>query len=156
VAAHLWTSGNLPQTPGDAENVSDDPVIEDYYVDLFEVSPPGNFNHLMFHSDAEGFYIPLSFDQVLIAPDEAPSQRFVGSSASLLAECLRLEKALELPAEWEAHDEDLFSAVEAQAAHQPSDDHRLWMRYAIEAYVCRNLLEACQISVTTGCALRFS
>jgi hypothetical protein len=155
LAAHLWASSTLPQTPGNNENISDDPVIKDYYIDLFDVSPSGNFNHLMFHSDADGLYIPLAFEKVLFSPDLAPSNRFVGSSSSLLAECLRLARALELPEDLDKNDDDLFDAIEAQATHQPSHDQRLWIRYAVEAYVCRNFVEACRLSVTTGCALRF-
>lgn len=69
-------------------------------------------------------------------------------------ECLRLAGML-APPENMVEEEELFNAIELQAVGLPKQDQRLWLRYAVEAYICRQLLDACQYSLATGYALRF-
>jgi len=76
IAAHLDSTGQLPQ-PGN-DNASEDPVLKQYFEHVIGRKPslaqrifakqPGflrAFDHLIVHSDAEGFYLPIEFSDVL-------------------------------------------------------------------------------------------
>ena len=105
-AAHLHYSGELPSPLKEGQQPTDDELLIRYgekFVSENAESQPGtlaapssrNFDHLIMHSDAEGFYIPQPFERVLIANDQAYG--WVGSSQKLQSECARLAGALELP-----------------------------------------------------------
>ncbi len=104
LAAHLDLRGELPE-PGD-ENASKDSVLDDYGrradrgLTLFGrlVQSARHFDHLIVHSDAEGFYVPQDFAKVLIPCAELKIPGgMVGSSHRLLAETKALAEALGLP-----------------------------------------------------------
>src|SRR3569833_2181725 len=59
---------------------TDDPHLIKAYVDL----PSGRFAHLIHHSDCEGYYVPVDFEQVLT--DERLPGGYLGSSMRLLTE----------------------------------------------------------------------
>src|SRR5687767_407547 len=71
LAAHLALKGELPP-PGD-EDAGSDSVLNDYNR-IFDASfTQGKatgmpFQHLIIHGDAEGYYLPVEFEDVLI-PD---------------------------------------------------------------------------------------
>ncbi|HEX2265933.1 MAG TPA: hypothetical protein VHH14_06600, partial [Solirubrobacterales bacterium] len=103
VAAHLAFEQELPP-PGD-EEASADPVLADYYQLFDEHLAEGKagamrFQHLIIHSDAEGYYLPIDFPEVIHAdPSLEVAGDMIGSSPRLLAECLELAEALGLPAD---------------------------------------------------------
>ena len=90
IAAHI-AAGRAVPPPGD-DDASSDPVQEAYYDAvagkrrLFRKGPKFDrrFDHLLVHSDAEGFYAPVEFDEVLFS-DEVPGA-MLGSSHALVRE----------------------------------------------------------------------
>jgi hypothetical protein len=154
VAAHLARGEELPP-PGDAE-ASHDPVLQEYYQlfddNLLEGKAGGmRFQHLIMHSDAEGYYLPVEFDEVLIAdPSLGIAGDTVGSSHRLLEECLELARALELPEDLEPESEAVWEAAGNQGGGAK------WQRYGVESHTCLALIAACRASVATGAALVFT
>ena len=155
LAAHLALTGELPP-PGDDDS-SGDPVLSDYYK-LFDASfAQGKangipFQHLIVHGDAEGYYLPVEFEDVLI-PDASLeiAGGMIGSSHALLRECRELARALELPNDVSLDDEALWEAVENQGRGETK-----WERYGVESYTCLVLLRSCEASVETGAAIVFA
>ena len=105
IAAHLDLRGALP-TPGD-QDASEDSVLLEYFKlaerpqqgflgrILRRLAKPRTFDHLILHSDAEGYYLPLDFASVLFPPGDLKIPgAMIGSSLRLREECLRLASAL--------------------------------------------------------------
>ena len=143
-AAYLDLKGTIPD-PGDQES-SKDPVLAKYY------QRGGTFDHLIQHSDAEGYYLPSEFPQVFFTDaDSKIAGLAVGSSTSLLAECERLAVALKLPAHLDPENEEVWEACE----HQGKGNLR-WKSYGIESFTCLCLLRAARHSMETGAAIVFT
>ncbi len=70
-----------------------------------------NFDHLVHHSDAEGFYLPIDFSPIVVAgkPDEA---WYIGSSYALKRECEVLAEAIGLPLDLDPESEEVWEAAE--------------------------------------------
>ncbi len=164
LAAHVDSSGDFP-TPGDAES-SKDPVLNRYFEDVDRPRPgllqrimsrrtrfARRFDHLIVHSDAEGFYLPADFSDVLISPPEfAIPGAMVGSVPRLLDELTRLAVLLEIPDTLDAQSDALWDAAEQS---QGVGDAR-WQQYGVESFSCVVLREGCRHSLRTGAALVFS
>jgi len=154
IAAHLAAGRTLP-SPGD-DDASDDPVQEAYYDAvvgkrrLFRKSPrfDRRFDHLLVHSDAEGFYVPVEFGEVLFS-DDVPGA-MLGSSHALRRECEELAQALGVPADLDPESEELWNASEEQGAGDG------WRRYGVESFTCVRLLAAARESVQRGAAVVFA
>jgi hypothetical protein len=86
--AHAVQDGQWRATPlAEGEDPSEDPVLEAAQDDLE--------SHLLCHSDCEGFYFPLVFDDVIFADEEHPLLGgMLGSSYSLRAELVTVAPAL--------------------------------------------------------------
>lgn len=110
------------------------------------------FDHLIVHSDAEGFYLPVDFPNVLIASDdiEVPGG-MVGSVPRLLSECERLARILNIPSSLTSDSEELWDAADTQG-----DGDVLWEQYGVESFTCVALNEACRRSIETGAAIVFT
>ena len=155
LAAHLALKGELPP-PGD-EDAGSDTVLNDYNR-IFDASfTQGKatgmpFQHLIIHGDAEGYYLPVEFEDVLI-PDASLeiAGGMIGSSHALLRECRELAQALEIPEGLSLEDEALWVAVENQGRGETK-----WEQYGIESHACLCLLRACEVSVETGAAIVFA
>lgn len=155
LAAHLALGRELPP-PGD-DGAASDPVLSDYYK-IFDANFARGqatgipFQHLIVHGDAEGYYLPVEFEDVII-PDASLeiAGGMLGSSHALMRECRELAKELELPEELLLEDEALFQAVENQGEGEAK-----WERYGVESYTCLALLKACEASVETGAAVVFA
>jgi hypothetical protein len=155
LAAHLALGKGLPP-PGD-DGAARDPVLSDYYK-IFDASFARGqatgmpFQHLIVHGDAEGYYLPVEFDDVIV-PDASLeiAGGMLGSSHALLRECRELARALELPEDLSLDDEALFDAVESQGEGEAK-----WERYGVESYTCLALMKACEASVETGAAVVFA
>ncbi|WP_051732870.1 hypothetical protein [Kitasatospora phosalacinea] len=147
LAAHLAASGRLPEPLDDGARATDDPVLTAAYQDVPD-DPPGPFDHLVHHSDCEGYYVPVDFAPVLA--DSELSGGLLGSSVRLLAELDELARALGLPDDLDPHSEEV-----ADACDGPGPAAEGWRRYGTEAFICLQLRLAARCSVGTGAVLAF-
>ncbi len=160
IAAHLELHGRLPE-PGGPES-SNDPVANQYY-DLSVGAVRGwrrmlgkgkprrqSFDHLMIHSDAEGFYVPMEFEAVLLGDEQRDVLGgMLGSSHQLLRECERLREALEIPETLTPEDDELWEAAESQGEGSG------WRRYGVESFSCVALLHGARQSIEQRALLLF-
>lgn len=160
-AAHLNMRGRLPE-PGD-EDAFKDAVLESYSA-LFDAPAPSlvgrlfgkkpvsrAYDHLILHSDAEGFYLPQDFPEVLFPPESlAIPGGMIGSSHRLLAEVERLAASLELPLNLDPEDEEVWNAAGAQA-----ESETRWKRYGVESFTCIRLYQAAKHSIEHSAAIVF-
>ncbi len=163
IAAHVDAGRKLPG-PGDGES-SEEETLEAYFEDVTRAAPgvlgrlfgkktfAWQFDHLIVHSDAEGFYLPLDFENVLFSPDslEIPGG-MVGSAPQLLSECERLAGSLKIPANITLLSEELWEASD----HSQGEGETVWEQYGIESYTCVALMEGCRNALKTGAALVFT
>ncbi|TWT39090.1 hypothetical protein [Blastopirellula retiformator] len=155
VAAHLIVNGAVPEPCVD-RRPTDDPVMMACYDEIATMqdarSPEWKrFDHLLCHSDAEGYYVPLEFDEVLFDFEDLGLYGVqAGSSVKLLQECLTLAKALEMPTDLDGEDEVFFDAAESQGEGEG------WRRYGMECYSCIHLIQAARHSIEHGAAIVFT
>ena len=155
VAAHLALGKELPE-PGD-EDAASDPVLSDYYRIFDESFGRGQatgilFQHLIVLGDAEGYYLPIEFDDVIVTEASLEiAGGMLGSSYALMRECRELAQALELPEDLSFDDERLRLAADTQG-----EGGAKWERYGVESFTCRRLLRACEVSIETGAAVVFA
>ena len=163
IACHLDARDELPEPGG--EDGSSDPICTAYWNDwhrpqktllrrLFgsKTNFARGFDHLVLHSDAEGFYLPLDLESVLVGPEELSiTGEIVGSVPQLLAECERLAAELEIPSHVDTEAEVLWKA----ASTQDQGASETWQRYGVESFTCVALMEGCHHSLKTGAALVF-
>jgi hypothetical protein len=161
IAAHLDLRGKLPSPGG--QDASKDEVMQEYY-DLATQQAPGlfgrlfrraprarTFDHLLLHSDAEGYYLPQDFSSVLFPPErfQIPGG-MIGSSARLRHECESLAGALQLPLDLEPESEEVWQPSDSQGQGELQ-----WQRYGIESFVCLRLYRACHRSLQQQAAIVF-
>jgi len=148
IAAHLDLNSVLPP-PGE-DDPTEDPAIEQYSSSLLGQGEL-TFDHLMLHSDAEGYYLPQDFGSVLFPPEalNIPGG-MVGSSNRLREECKRLATALGLPLDLDPESEIVWEAPESQGEGETQ-----WQRYGIESFICLRLFHACEHSIKNGAAIVF-
>ena len=167
VAAHLREHGRLPDPLGPDQRAAEDPTLAQVYAagpahgvtsrkrlgrerTQHHGSPtPHAFDHLIHHSDAEGFYAPVDFAPVL--QDRTVVGALVGSAPQLLAECHELALALGIDPGADPESEDVYNAVDGNV-----EDPRGWESYAVETYTCLQLIRAAQASLQTGAAVVFA
>jgi hypothetical protein len=147
LAVHLGASGRLPEPLAEAHRATDDALLTKAYAAL-PANPPGPFDHLIYHSDCAGYYVPIDFEQVIV--DERAPGGYLGSSVRLLEETRRVAQALGLPDDLDPDSEEVFEAADAET---PATEG--WQRYGVESYVCLQLLRAAELSVATGSAIAF-
>lgn len=147
-AAHIADSGTIP-SPGD-EKASIDPILQKY----IQADEPVKcrFQHLLQHSDIDGYYIPIDLKEVIFLPEDSEiTGGILGSSQQLLAECKELAKELKLPEDIDPDGDEIWDAAEKQA----SDDEVFWKRYGVESFTCARLMQAARVSVDTKSAIIF-
>ena len=167
LAAFHACEGRLPP-PGRLESYSQDPMIERLYQIQFRDSKnqknflrrwlsakgtPPKFLHLLWHSDCEGFYIPIDFERVIL--DKADPQRagiggMVGSSPRLLKECLELSELISLPPGIDPEAEELWVNADSSPA-----EGELWQIYGVEAFGLARLIRGCELSIKNQAVLAF-
>lgn len=169
VAAHLVRNGRVPEPMVDDDGPArDDPYLEQLYaadpahwsttrrrfgrVKVSTVGTPQDgraaYDHLIHHSDAEGVYVPASFEPVLV--DEAVVGGYIGSAPRLLDECLRLAQALGLDPDLDPESEEVVAALDGEATAGT------WQRYGVESFTCLQLIRAARRSADTGQAIVFT
>ena len=109
-------------------------------------------DHLLIHSDAEGYYLPQDFESVIFTPEslEMPGE-MVGSSQHLLAETRSIAQALELDLSMDPESDELREATEEQGEGEAK-----WQRYGVESFCCIRLHRAAQHSIRHGAAIVFT
>jgi hypothetical protein len=162
LAAHLNIRGKLPE-PGDGE-ASKDPVLEEYY-GMVEKSGGSLFGrmfgkkpkereyaHLIFHSDAEGFYVPQDFREVLFSDENLKIPGgMIGSSQRLLKEMEKLARAIDLPLELDPEAEEIWEAADSQG-----EGEKTWQRYGVESFTCLRLYHGAKHSVAHSAVIVFT
>jgi len=168
IAAYDALSKGLPAR-GD-ENASEDPVVAGYYAKftgqpsffakLFGAATRPNLanqrtnvahQHLMLHSDAEGYYVPQDFESVIFPPDNLVIPGgMIGSTNRLYRECRRLAELLGIPEGLDPEDDEVL-----EAANTPKNGEEKWKEYGVETFCCTRLLVACEFSLRTGAAIVF-
>lgn len=121
---------------------SDDPILENELFVLMNA-------HLICHSDCEGYYVPVDFEEPLfsVADDEQISGAILGSSTRLLQELIQVAPLLEIQL-----DSGQLSDAEAQVL---ADDVSQRHPFSIERLVWFALYEAARISLAQGTAIVF-
>lgn len=147
LAVHLAQTGLPPVPLREACMAVNDPLLRKAYAE-FPANPPGPFDHLIYHSDWDGFYVPVDFAQVIV--DENVGGYLLGSSVRLLEETRRVAGILGLPEDLDPYSEEV---IEACFADVPAT--RGWQRYGIESHTCLQLIGAAEHSVRTGAAITF-
>ena len=145
LAAHWDRLGKLPLPCEVGQEV--DEVLQ-AYCDTAE-ERPGNFDHLIMHSDCDGYYLPADFPNVLYDSEDLEiPYHMLGSSCRLLGECRRMAQELGIPAGLSAGN---------ILRHKPALDARVgserWETYYAESYVCVSLMEASEQSIRMGAAI---
>jgi hypothetical protein len=163
LAAHVDSGLSLPE-PGN-ENSSEDKRLEAYFDHVANRSPGfvkglfgrrnkfrREFDHLIVHGDAEGFYLPQDFQSVLFDEDGLGIPGgMVGSTPRLMSECDRLARILEIPPQITKDSDELWGAADSQG-----QGDSIWQRYGVESFTCVALREACRVSLQTGAAIVFT
>jgi hypothetical protein len=147
VAVHLAETGTLPGPLEVASRAAKDPLLGKAYAE-WPGEPAGLFDHLIHHSDCEGYYVPVDFGRVIV--DERLAGGYLGSSVRLLAETRRVASALGLPEDLDPDSGEVFGACDAVT---PAAEG--WQRYGIESYGCLRLIGAAKHSIATGAAIAF-
>jgi len=160
IAAHLALGRPIPEPiNGDASN---DPIVAKYYALvtgshgfltrlLRRKQAELQFQHLMLHSDAEGYYLPQDFSSVLFPPEQMKiAGAMVGSVTKLLEECRQLAAIMKIPTDLDHESDEMWSAAD-QRDHSDTS----WKRYGVEAFGCLRLIRGCEASLATGAALVF-
>jgi hypothetical protein len=118
---------------------TDDPVLRSQYTKLN--------SHLLCHSDAEGFYLPIDFQSVLIDESERVSGGMVGSSFRLMKELIFVAPAILIHL-----DGGKLSDSEAQAINAGLENQS---GLFIERIVWLSLYEAARLSIKHRTAISF-
>ncbi|MEQ1672373.1 MAG: hypothetical protein ABL893_16090 [Hyphomicrobium sp.] len=116
-----------------------DPLFEEYH-QRFLSSECLKFQHLIMHSDAEGFYIPVEFERVINAEELLLAGGYLGSTQRLRAECLELEALLQ----------------EIDPPVKKGWFGRAQFQYDRERFAVHQLLEACEASIRMRAAIVIS
>jgi hypothetical protein len=170
LAAFHALENRLPSQPGKLVEASKDAVLEQLYqahnayfqrrprrglFALLATRPrKPKFQHLLWHSDCEGFYVPQDFEDVLL--DDAQPQRaglggMVGSSVRLLAECRELADLIGLPSDIDPEAEELW-----EAADTPVEGGPKWQTFGLESFCLARLIRGCELSLQHKAALVFT
>jgi hypothetical protein len=168
-AAYMDLRGEVPE-PGD-EHAAEDPMLARYFTlakrhnrpepgfvkrvlggpkTATAGDPKLTFDHLILHSDAEGYYVPIAFPKVLYPSKDDIAGAMIGSSQALAEECRRIARALEIPSHLHPESNELLEAIESQG-----EGDTMWKKYAIESFTCVRLLHAAEASVAAKSAIVF-
>lgn len=152
-------AGVAPAPPTDAPPL-EDPILREYYstgrvelsndgVAVFNSPGAPCFDHLVFHSERAGFYLPLELPGVIVSDGPAWLSA-IGSSVTLARECEAIAAAIELP---------LASAPDLQAIlalpATSSGRVRRCKGLLVQSLCCLQLHRACRRSLALGAAVVF-
>jgi hypothetical protein len=104
-------------------------------------------NHLICHSDTDGYYVPVDFEMPLFAPEHMVSGGgIIGSSVRLKQELVWLAPYLDI----QLHGDELTNAELERVRHTSRDDP-----FRMEKIVWLALFEHARVSLDTGCVMVF-
>jgi hypothetical protein len=168
IAVHLALGKSTP-APGNRETYQNVALNEEYF-ERFDAGKDMTYQHLVVHSDAEGFYVPIEFNRVIATPTLRLSGGWVGSTQRLQAECGELASMLSMPLGMHYESPELLIAANTQLHPRSQSSRRLWpwrrretqrsddltwKQYGVETYACLRLLAACEVSLRTRAAIVF-
>ncbi len=131
-----WTPTPVPE----GEDPAEDPVLAE---EMCMIS-----SHLLCHSDAEGFYLPIDFDDVIIDDHDRVPGGFLGSSYRLMEELVRIAPKLNI-----ILNGCQLSDAEADRINKLSEsEDGMW----IENAVWISLFEAVRLSIEHKTAVCFA
>lgn len=140
-AAHVMRDPKwvpYPVQPG--EDPAQDLVLYEMYQNMS--------SHLLCHSDSEGYYLPVEFEELILDPEHEISGGVVGSSVRLREELLELSGPLEIEVDEAGNlDDDVAGSVSKQRPNQ--------VPFAIERLVWLALYEAARLSIEYDTAVVF-
>ena len=148
IAAHLALGKPLPP-PGN-ENADKDPVLYQEYWERFEAGESLKHQHLIVHSDAEGYYVPVDFERPRDLTSEQLTGDWLGSTQRLYAECRELADALGMPVAMDHESDAISGLLETQGRGE-----QRWQRYGVETFTGLRLLAACEVSLRSKAAIVF-
>ncbi len=119
----------FPIQPG--EDPAEDPVVRQIYAEME--------SHLLCHSDSNGYYVPIDFQELIIDRERLPG-KVLGSSYQLRRELIEISATLEIKLDdhHRLSDEEARRVGEQRPANYP---------FAIERLVWLSLFEAARMSV---------
>ena len=124
IAVHL-ALGKPNPVPGNRETYHNVALNEEYY-ESFNAGKDMKYQHLLVHSDANGFYVPIDFKRVITTPTLRLSGGWVGSPQRLQAECAELAGLLRMPLDMDYKSRELLSAANTQLHPRSRSSRRLW------------------------------
>jgi hypothetical protein len=132
----------MPKPTPDGDDPAEDPVLDE---EMCLMS-----SHLLCHSDAEGFYLPIDFNDVII--DDKDQDRIpgvlLGSSYRLFEELVQIAPKLGIALD----DGQLFDAEADKINKDAESEKGLW----IEKTVWISLFEAARLSIEHKTAVCFA
>lgn len=140
-AAHVMRDPKwvpYPIEPG--EDPAEDPVLHQMYRNLS--------SHLLCHSDSEGYYLPIDFEDLILDPEHDIRGGVVGSSHRLREELLSIVDPLEIEVDDEGNISD--EVAEYLAMQRPTG-----VPFAVERLVWLALFEAARLSIERNTAIVF-
>jgi hypothetical protein len=167
IAVHL-ALGKLTPAPGNRETYRNVALNEEYY-ESFNAGKDMKYQHLLVHSDANGFYVPIDFKRVITTPTLRLSGGWLGSTQRLQAECAELAGLLSMPLDMDYESRELLSAANTQLHPRSRSSRRLWLettrgsalrRFDVEAIRRRDLCmpapaRSVRVSLRTRAAIVF-
>lgn len=133
-----WVPVVLPE----GDDVANDPIVDEESC-MFE-------SHLLCHSDCEGFYLPVKFEEIII--DEKDLERIeggsIGSSYQLHDELISIADKLNI----KLVDKQLYDNEVEKIHQQVESETGLW----IEKLMWLALFEASRLSIQHNTAICFS
>jgi hypothetical protein len=163
IAAYSWAGKGLP-SPGD-KDPDKDPIVRNYYASV-DSGPPSllsrffgssrrnspRYDHLIFHSDAEGFYLPQDFAEVIFPNSRLKiAGEMIGSSVRLSRECEALATLLQIPAGLDPESDELLEFIENPESGGPP-----WKSHGKAVHACLKLQAACAFSLANKAAIVFA
>jgi hypothetical protein len=125
-----------------------DTVLDAYYETGAEL-----WDHLFYHSDFEGFYVPIDMEEVLVPLDDelrGAVGGIIGSSQWLLGDCKDVAGLIGLPLDlepdWKTYDDMLA---------RESKGGQGWWMYPFECMALLKLYNAARKSLELGAAIVF-
>lgn len=129
-----------PEVIADDANPAEDPVVEELTMRAQ--------SHLLCHSDAEGFYLPIDFDEIIFDQDQTLPGAMLGSTYRLMDELVMLAPYLGI----QLNNGELADSEAIRLNNDIESNAPFW----IEKCVWLSLFEAARLSLKYKSAICFT